>query len=223
MGGCVGRCAPLHPRFLRPAHPIFARSLSQEWNDPSRLDFTGDLALVRLNRAVEKRDTVELAEEGWSSKRVVVLGMGLTEEGKHADKLHMIVVPVLSRRETIELMDQAVSMYGDDTIAKTRKMMPDQVSGDFEADHFGAGDERRDSCQGDSGGPALARFDRKGKRDLLVGIVSYGPSMYACGERGSFGLYTDVGVYGQFIKSALEEAGELGEQVWERLPQTRSH
>lgn len=83
----------------------------------------------------------------------------------------------------------------------------------YEDDHFGAGDRTADSCRGDSGGPAIwpskSSWGKRGrkevKEDLLVGIVSYGPAMYGCGDRGSFGLYTDVGYWQEWIDKSIQE------------------
>ncbi len=159
------------------------------WKDPMRMDFTGDLAVIRFNKEIGVEDVVDVAGKGWSSRSVAILGRGLTESGTNAAGLEYIIVPVLTDEMTINLLDQTVFDDGDDHLAKGRKRLPRDERG-LEFDHFGAGDLKKDSCQGDSGGPALKRFNRKGKRDVLVGVVSYGPAFFACGERGSFGLYT---------------------------------
>jgi secreted trypsin-like serine protease len=83
----------------------------------------------------------------------------------------------------------------------------------YEDDHFGAGDRKADSCRGDSGGPAIwpsksswGKWGRKEvKEDVLVGIVSYGPAIYRCGDKGSFGLYTDVGYWEEWINKTMDE------------------
>ena len=166
-----------------------AINVPDAWKDPIRMDFTGDLAVIRFNIPIGITDLPVVAGKGWSSRRVAVLGRGLTEFGTNSEGLEYIVVPVLTDKRTKRLLDQAGFDGEDDHMAKGRKKLPRDNQG-LESDHFGAGDLRRDSCQGDSGGPALKSFNRRGKRDVLVGVVSYGPSLFACGERGSFGLYT---------------------------------
>lgn len=83
----------------------------------------------------------------------------------------------------------------------------------YEEDHFGAGDRKADSCRGDSGGPAVwpsrSMWGKRGRNDIeedvLVGIVSYGPAVYQCGDRGSFGLYTDVGYWEEWIQTTIKK------------------
>jgi hypothetical protein len=82
-----------------------------------------------------------------------------------------------------------------------------------EDDHFGAGDRKADSCRGDSGGPAIlpskSSWGKRGRKDVqedvLVGIVSYGPAIYRCGDKGSFGMYTDVGYWQQWIDETIQK------------------
>lgn len=44
----------------------------------------------------------------------------------------------------------------------------------------GGAHTRQDTCDGDSGGPLVLKR-RPGKRDILVGITSYGPYNIRCG------------------------------------------
>ena len=59
---------------------------------------------------------------------------------------------------------------------------------------------KKDSCQGDSGGP-LVTFDRKGC-PYQIGIVSWGAK---CAEPESYGIYTRVSHYMDWIKSHVDE------------------
>lgn len=55
----------------------------------------------------------------------------------------------------------------------------------------GLGLNNADSCQGDSGGPCVRR-GVAGAADVLLGIVSFGPSTI-CGAPGrTLGAYTDL-------------------------------
>ncbi len=60
----------------------------------------------------------------------------------------------------------------------------------------------RDSCDGDSGGPLI----RKGKPDVLFGIVSWGVD---CGRAGQPGVYTRVSSYREWIEAQMD--------IWSQL------
>ncbi len=57
-----------------------------------------------------------------------------------------------------------------------------------------------DSCQGDNGGP-FALTDDDG-RFWAAGIVSWGVD---CGQRGTYGVYTRVANYLDWIKKTMQE------------------
>lgn len=59
---------------------------------------------------------------------------------------------------------------------------------------------KKDSCQGDSGGP-LVTFDRQGC-PYQIGIVSWGAK---CAARKSYGVYTRVSHFMDWIKSNIDE------------------
>ena len=62
---------------------------------------------------------------------------------------------------------------------------------------------RRDSCSGDSGGPLVAKIlnEKNEEKFTLVGIVSYGDGNFlGC---GSFGAYTKVSKYLNFIRDPI--------------------
>ena len=80
---------------------------------------------------------------------------------------------------------------------------------------------RRDACQNDSGGPLVAKvLDEQNKEKyILVGIVSFGEGTGAgvFASCGSFGSYTKVSKYLNFIRDPLllKKSGEpelLGRQ-----------
>jgi secreted trypsin-like serine protease len=57
-----------------------------------------------------------------------------------------------------------------------------------------------DTCSGDSGGPLVATGKAGGKY-FLIGLTSYGPLL--CGRNGSFGVYTAVHKYRDWIVQTL--------------------
>jgi secreted trypsin-like serine protease len=57
----------------------------------------------------------------------------------------------------------------------------------------------RDSCNGDSGGPLVA-FDRSGSA-YQIGVVSWGKDL--CGEGTSYGVYTRVSAFSEWISSVV--------------------
>ena len=42
-------------------------------------------------------------------------------------------------------------------------------------------------------------------QDILVGITSYGDSKFGCGDEGTFGVYTDVLYWKDWIKRTIAE------------------
>lgn len=194
-------------------------------------DYMGDIALVKFAKPFKSRGVVALATPKTSleGRSVLVAGMGETEDDKYPKNLQYIVVPHLSRSEVSLYMnavvdtveddsgydDYLVATYADDSTKDMDGPFFPGIRGDgtgVEKDHFGAGDRTADSCKGDSGGPAIlpsskvwkSDGDRDIQHDILVGIVSYGPAFYNCGDKGSFGLYTSVGYWSRWIKNTIE-------------------
>lgn len=63
------------------------------------------------------------------------------------------------------------------------------------------GEEGKDTCKGDGGGPLMCLDDYK---FVLAGIVSWGVE---CGVIDRPGLYTNVGLFVDWIKKGLDENG----------------
>jgi secreted trypsin-like serine protease len=193
-------------------------------------DYTGDIALVKFAKPFKSHDVVALAtpKTNLEGRSILVAGVGETEDNRYPENLQYIVVPYLSRSEVSLFMDVVidtvnddvgyddylVATYADESTKDTNPLFSN-VRGDgtgVERDHFGAGDRTADSCKGDSGGPAIlasskvwgSNGDKDIKNDILVGIVSYGPALYDCGDKGSFGLYTSVGYWSTWIKNTIE-------------------
>lgn len=71
----------------------------------------------------------------------------------------------------------------------------------FSANMLCAGQAGTDSCQGDSGGAYV--FLGPGGRCVARGIVSFGPL-----ECGSYGVYTQLGAYADWLRKVMEENGQ---------------
>jgi secreted trypsin-like serine protease len=82
--------------------------------------------------------------------------------------------------------------------------------------------EDQDTCGGDSGGglfipnrrwsaftedPELDEHSDAADdvQDILVGITSYGDGKFGCGDEGTFGIYTDVLYWKDWIKRTIAE------------------
>ncbi|KAL4857998.1 Suppressor of tumorigenicity 14 [Chlorella vulgaris] len=61
--------------------------------------------------------------------------------------------------------------------------------------------DNEDTCAGDSGGPLVKK---RSSGDLLVGIVSYGPSVQTCGGEANLGVYTSVIVMRPWIDAQIK-------------------
>ena len=71
--------------------------------------------------------------------------------------------------------------------------------------HICAGLEEggKDSCQGDSGGPFVCMSANSTNKYVLAGVVSWG---FGCANPGTYGIYTGVSYYLDFVQRAIEEA-----------------
>ncbi|MBY6223206.1 S1 family peptidase [Ferrimonas balearica] len=77
--------------------------------------------------------------------------------------------------------------------------------------HVCAGDSSSISstCQGDSGGPLWIYHDNS---KVQIGITSYGTQF--CGENGQPAAFTNLGLYGGWIKNVIESYGFSGPQIY---------
>lgn len=93
-----------------------------------------------------------------------------------------------------ELADESVLLRKARLPVVGRAECDDFYGGTLEFEHICAGGQltRQDTCDGDSGGPLVLK--RPGKRDLLVGITSYGVTDVCGAANGdNIGAYTFVG------------------------------
>lgn len=107
--------------------------------------------------------------------------------------------------------------------AHTRLQLTTRQLKPAESDHFATLDSRgenQDTCGGDSGGglfipnrmwpdltddPELDEHMEETSyiQDVLVGITSYGDGSFKCGEDGTYGIYTDVYYWKDWIEQTI--------------------
>ncbi|NXA37643.1 OVCH2 protein, partial [Eudromia elegans] len=118
------------------------------------------------------------------SRVCVVTGWGAhgadREKGK---KLHQLEVPIL-------VLDTCQSYY----INLPRKVTQKMICAGFPLE------EGKDSCTGDSGGPLVCPSEDDSGLYTLNGITSWG---LGCGKKSYPGVYTNVGVFVDWIKQSV--------------------
>ncbi|KAG8200766.1 hypothetical protein JTE90_006349 [Oedothorax gibbosus] len=145
---------------------------------------SNDVALLRLRRPFRMDDHTRAAclPDGETVLTTgIILGWG-KKKGTAiygTDKLHQAEVPVVP-------LDECRTSYG--TFPLSKRML---CAG------YKAG--RVDSCAGDSGGPLLARRESDDKW-AVFGVTSFGDG---CGQKGKFGIYTDVSKYVKWIRRTI--------------------
>ncbi|KAK9509335.1 hypothetical protein O3M35_006675 [Rhynocoris fuscipes] len=112
------------------------------------------------------------------NQTAIVAGWGVTEYGGPLSNILMeVAVPVWEQKQCVDSFTQTV--FNTSMCA-------------------GAYEGGKDSCQGDSGGPLMAQ--RKDKRWMTIGVVSWG---IQCGVKGKPGVYTKVTDYLDWIASKI--------------------
>ncbi|XP_062931579.1 complement C1s subcomponent [Cynocephalus volans] len=164
--------------------------------DPnSRTNFDNDIALVQLKDPVKMGPTVSpICLPGTSSKYDLsdgdlglISGWGRTEKRDHVIRLRGAKLPVAS-------------------LAKCQEVKPENRKVDTQAFVFtnnmicAGGPKGVDSCEGDSGGAfAVVDPSEGNSRFYVAGVVSWGP------ECGTYGLYTRVKNYVDWIRKTMQE------------------
>ncbi|XP_027145520.1 complement C1r-A subcomponent-like [Larimichthys crocea] len=167
-----------------------------EYNNPNGLNYDHDIGLVKLQEPVTFNSSIMpicLPGEGTTyttGMMGLVSGFGLTEEGRRrilTNKLKYVQLPVVEQ----EACSNSV------TLAKrTRDYVPNLTNNMFCA---GVPEGGKDSCQGDSGGPFTVSDDGQ---FWAAGIVSWGVD---CGQQGTYGVYTRVSNYVDWINKTMQE------------------
>ncbi|NXV11839.1 OVCH2 protein, partial [Cepphus grylle] len=172
------------------------RSVKQYIIHPSfnKTTMDSDIALLQLAEPLEFNHYVRpvclpAKEETVQPSRVcVVTGWGAQEEDREkGKKLHQLEVPIL-------VLDTCQSYY----INLPSKVTPQMICAGFPLE------EGRDSCTGDSGGPLVCPSEDNSGFYTLHGITSWG---VGCGRKSYPGVYTNVGVFVDWITRSINSSG----------------
>ncbi|NXS52509.1 OVCH2 protein, partial [Brachypteracias leptosomus] len=153
-----------------------------------------DIALLHLAEPLEFNQYVRpvcLPAKGETvrpSRVCVVTGWGAQEEDtEKGKKLHQLEVPIL-------VLDTCQSCYVNLPSRVTQRM----ICAGFPLE------EGKDSCTGDSGGPLVCPSEDNLGFYTLHGITSWG---LGCGRKSYPGVYTNVGVFVDWIKQSVNSSG----------------
>ncbi|NXF51884.1 OVCH2 protein, partial [Oceanites oceanicus] len=172
------------------------RSIKQYIIHPSfnKTTMDSDIALLQLAEPLEFNHFVRpvclpAKEEVVQASRVcVVTGWGAREEDREkGKKLHQLEVPIL-------VLDTCQSYYINLPSKVTQRM----ICAGFPLE------EGKDSCTGDSGGPLVCPSEDNSGFYTLHGITSWG---LGCGRKSYPGVYTNVGLFVDWIKQSVNSSG----------------
>ncbi|XP_074697747.1 ovochymase-2 isoform X3 [Strix aluco] len=171
------------------------RSVKQYIIHPSfnKTTMDSDIALLQLAEPLEFNPYVgpvclPAKEEAVQPSRVcVITGWGAHEADREKGrKLHQLEVPIL-------VLDTCQSYYINLPSKVTQRM----ICAGFPLE------EGKDSCTGDSGGPLVCPSEDNSGFYTLHGITSWG---LGCGEKSYPGVYTNVGVFVDWIKHSVNSS-----------------
>uniref|UniRef100_A0A3Q2QMA4 Vitamin K-dependent protein C n=1 Tax=Fundulus heteroclitus TaxID=8078 RepID=A0A3Q2QMA4_FUNHE len=191
---CLGD-SDVHQLTASPSLNATAIHVHPEYNNPDSLNYDNDIALIKLQDPVTfdasimplclpaEDDTYDTGIMG------MVSGFGVTDKGAKrflTNKLKYVHVPV---------EDQEICR-------KSLKRRPGTRTPTLTNNMFCAGmpDGGKDSCQGDSG--SAFTLQSENGRFWAAGIVSWGVK---CGQRGTYGFYTKVANYVDWINKIMQE------------------
>ncbi|XP_039194719.1 complement C1s subcomponent [Crotalus tigris] len=167
-------------------HPQWSKSGSE-----TRTNFNHDIALLRLKEPLTMGPTISpICLPGASSEYDpqigtlgYIAGWGKTDTTRTSRKLRAAWIPVVNMN-TCQNVKKETSTYV------------------FTENMICAGDGRQDSCQGDSGGAYVIKDPQNETHYYVAGLVSWGP------ECGTYGLYTKVANYVDWIRKVMREYKE---------------
>nr|AIZ96979.1 complement component 1r [Oplegnathus fasciatus] len=178
--------------------PVSAASIHIHpgYNNLHGLDYNNDIALIKLQDPITFNSSIMPiclpAEDATyvTGMMGLVSGFGITEIDNRrilSNQLNYVQLPVVEQGPCSDSITLA---------KKTRDSVPSLTNNMFCA---GVPEGGKDSCQGDSGGPFALRDDG---RFWAAGIVSWGVD---CGHRGTYGVYTKVTNYLDWINKTMQE------------------
>uniref|UniRef100_A0A670ZAT6 Complement C1s n=2 Tax=Pseudonaja textilis TaxID=8673 RepID=A0A670ZAT6_PSETE len=174
-------------------HPKWAKSGSGP-----RTNFNHDIALLRLKEPLTMGPTISpICLPGTSSEYDpqlgtlgYIAGWGKTDATRSTPRL------------SVRLRAAWIPVVNMDSC---RNVKVDTSAYVFTENMICAGDGRQDSCQGDSGGAFAIKDPHNETQYYVAGLVSWGP------QCGTYGLYTKVANYVDWIRNVMKEYKELEE------------
>ena len=150
----------------------------------------GDIAIIELVSPIPIKP-IALANKATTLtgvKTVTAVGWGTMQDNSLPENLMYAPIGVMSAADC--------------------KEWHDYLMGDMPIDHMCFGLLTKPAitatCEGDSGGPYV--LERKGKAPIQVAVVSYGPSIYKCGDsENNIDVPTKVGYWRSWIDSTLKK------------------
>ncbi|XP_039973439.1 complement C1r-A subcomponent-like isoform X2 [Xiphias gladius] len=178
--------------------PLYAASvhIHPGYNNPDHLDYNNDIALIKLHDRITFSSSIMPiclpAEDAIyiTGMMGLVSGFGITEINNRrilTNKLKYVHLPVVEQ----ETCSDSITSFKE-----RRDNIPNLTNNMFCA---GVPEGGKDSCQGDSGSP-YALSDNG--RFWAAGIVSWGVD---CGQQGTYGVYTRVSSYLDWINKTMQE------------------
>ena len=148
-----------------------------------------DIALIQLTNSISVSPIQVLPEfsiQDDAGRSGIALGWGNTSVNDYVypSSLQQVELPIISNQKCQQ------SMSG---ILDTMLCAGSELGG-------------KDTCDGDSGGP-LVVFDAESLSWRLAGLTSFGES--ACAEKGSYGVYTRLDKYNDFISNTICKANDI--------------
>ncbi|KAG8130203.1 putative Complement C1s subcomponent-like protein [Naja naja] len=171
-------------------HPKWAKSGSGP-----RTNFNHDIALLRLKEPLTMGPTISpICLPGTSSEYDPQLGtLGYIAGWGKMDAIRS------APRLSVRLRAAWIPVVNMDTCRNVKQDTSDYV---FTDNMICAGDGRQDSCQGDSGGAFVIKDPLNETHYYAAGLVSWGP------QCGTYGLYTKVANYVNWIRKVMKEYKE---------------
>ncbi|XP_026226335.1 complement C1r-B subcomponent-like isoform X2 [Anabas testudineus] len=174
--------------------PVYAASVHvhPQYNNPNYVDYNNDIALIKLRDPITFNSSVMpvcLPAAGASYQTGtmgLVSGFGTTDRRRiWSNKLKYVYVPLVDKKTCANSIN-----------FKTRNNRTGLTRNMFCA---GLPEGGKDSCLGDGGGPFVLSDSG---RYWGAGIVSWG---FECGQQGTYGVYTKVTNYLNWIHKTMKE------------------